>query len=126
MIKVKAIPTNLEQARMKLLAGVKVARDKGFTLVMGYWGNEAGKHKCGNPLACLLAANDKSILRKDLLPEILGVNSEWLRSFSYGYDGVQLKNPIEEAYNLGREFCEKFSPQHYGDFLESFDKKDKK
>jgi len=107
----KSIPEDL------LRAAVSFAKEKGYTIERRKWYD---KH-CG-PIRALLLQNEKpdtlSISNLEVAATILGVTSNWIRAFDYGYeannpglrggDGEILKQPIEAfrlGLKLGVEFC---------------------
>ncbi len=106
------------EIKKQIVKGIEEARQAGITLVCNDWGDK--QNKCACALGCLLLEKDilvsgDSDQNKERAAHLLGVSQEWVESFYYGFDnlnvgGAGVVEAYPDAYHLGKQLREESGP----------------
>jgi hypothetical protein len=104
----------MDKAQLKetIVKAVKVAQEKGYTLVSGAYLDTIDGNNCACALGCVLIANDRKMY--DYFPqlkELLGVEYDWVNAFIHAFDNNSTSVPFpEEAKVLAEELVKELKP----------------
>lgn len=112
--------------KQKIVAAIKSAKTKEFTLISGDWG-ESDMH-CACALGCVLLSEDEDDLTNakincEKTAKILNVSEDWVDSFIDGFDGCGEPKwaSVEAAWKLGKEIREQHNPIEFEEHLTSLE-----
>lgn len=111
---------NNKERKAKILSAIEGARNQGFTLVYGEWGNV--DMQCACALGCVLLSENKEPDLDEVAQasRALSVSDAWVNSFIEGFDGIgTMSGAVEpEAWKMGHDIRNQTEPEDFTDFLE--------
>lgn len=114
---------NNQQIKNKILADITAAKEKGYTIVSGHWGN--AEMKCACPLGCVNLAVGNQPQHQELggVLQALGVDLDWITDFIDGYDGngSASGSKLPEIWNMGEEIRKEVKSIHIDDYVNAMD-----
>lgn len=116
----------MDKIKQKVLDSIQSSLEQGYTIVKGNWG-DTDMH-CTCAMGCVLIQNEVDDLRDDTsnfeaIQKLLNVSETWLSSFLDGFDGLgeRVWANESEAWDLGKEVSEKYSPVEFDKFIDSLE-----
>lgn len=102
----------IEQIRERIDASIQAHLKRGGKLVAEQWGVEqvdnewfAVNGECCALSTCLLDGPSHRSVPEGALEDMLGVDQEWICSFTAGFDGdIRDDSPCTDAYDLGQYY----------------------
>jgi hypothetical protein len=110
---------NNQDIKQRILTSIEKAREEGYTLIQGDWGDE--RMKCACAIGCVyVAANQHIDSNYEDAADLLGVDEGWISSFTNGFDmiGEAAAARDPQAWNLGDELRILTKPIDYEAFVD--------